>query len=108
MLVQRYDLCAKDGQEELLCDRLQALGRWLIRRGGCAKVEILTQTVEVGKLTFLEYWADSETRHAAGISMDRTLIQGIKEVAETMEQETYHRVYTAESRHAQASVQNHD
>ncbi len=101
MLVQRYDLCAKDGQEDLLCNRLQMLGRWLIRRGGCAKVEILAQAVEVGQLTLLEYWNDSESRHAAGISMDRALIQSIKDVAKTMEQRTYHRTYMAESRSAE-------
>ena len=108
MLVQRYDLCAKDGQEELLCDRLQTLGRWLIRRGGCARIEILAQTVEVGQLTFLEYWADSESRHAAGISMDRALIQGIKDVAKTMEQRTYHRTYVAGNRSTQDFTRGQD
>lgn len=100
MLVQRYDLRAKPGQEERLMDRLEMLGRWLIRHGGCVKVEILAQTIDTRELTLLEYWSDNESRHAAGIAMDRTLLQGIKGSAETIVQCTYRRAYAAKNGHA--------
>ncbi|MFL9841858.1 antibiotic biosynthesis monooxygenase [Sphingomonas sp. ST-64] len=100
MLIQRYELRAKDGAQAALQDRLEAMARWLIRRGGCTRVEILSHIAEPECLSLVEYWPDEECRRAAGIAMDRAMLQGIKDASVSIDQHGLRRHYLAQSRSA--------
>lgn len=74
MIVRRYEMEAKDGQRGALLRNLETLASWLMRRGGCSRIEIEHSLKQESVIIFSEYWRDEEARLAAGVDMNRDIL----------------------------------